>query len=387
MDRKRQLTLVIATIGIALGAGHLVQSGQQAPANAATPKATGVDFVSAGPAEGKPVLATGSIGTGMVLADLSPPEPTSDLRPAAPAPASASDVPASDVPAAPTGDLVAPAIALPVPAAPQSPAINPAPDAVTPDAATSVVQADDAETPAAETPAPVSPIIPATTPSTQPTETADVACPVNLKIAAAPQAMIGISIKAPCAAEARVVIEHAGLAITGQTDATGSLFLSIPALAVDATVTAYVDDADPVTESLRIPGMMTLRRFGVQWQDKDAFQLNAFENGADYGDAGHVSSNNPHTPLTGVPPAGGYVTMLGDDAVMMPMLAEIYTFPAGGTANADVVVEAIVTDATCGRTLRGETVMTLAGKANVTELTLAMPDCDGVGDILVLKIL
>ncbi len=113
--------------------------------------------------------------------------------------------------------------------------------------------------------------------------------------------------------------------------------------------------------------------------------MNAFENGADYGDAGHVSSNNPHTPLTGVPPAGGYVTMLGDDAVMMPMLAEIYTFPAGGTANADVVVEAIVTDATCGRTLRGETVMTLAGKANVTELTLAMPDCDGVGDILVLK--
>ncbi len=83
--------------------------------------------------------------------------------------------------------------------------------------------------------------------------------------------MIGISIKAPCAAEARVVIEHAGLAITGQTDATGSLFLSIPALAVDATVMAYVDDADPVTESLRIPGMMTLRRFGCNGRTRMRF--------------------------------------------------------------------------------------------------------------------
>ena len=38
-----------------------------------------------------------------------------------------------------------------------------------------------------------------------------------------------------------------------------------------------------------------------------------------------------------------------------------------------------------GRELLGETIMTLAGDVYITELTLAMPDCEAVGDILVLK--
>jgi hypothetical protein len=210
-------------------------------------------------------------------------------------------------------------------------------------------------------------------------------CPVTLKIAAAPQAMIGVSVLAPCKADTRVLIDHMGLAITGRTDDAGSLFLSVPALAMDATVTAYVGDADGVSESVRIPAMATLRRFGVQWQSKDAFQLHAFENGANYGDTGHLSAADPRTPLTGAPPAGGYLTLLGDDGVALPQLAQIYTFPAGGTGNTDVVIEAAVTEDTCGRSIEGETIMTLAGEAYLTPLTLAMPDCDGVGDILVLK--
>jgi hypothetical protein len=377
MDRKRQLTLVIATVGIALGAGHLVQSGQGAPAVANAPKTTNVDFVSAGPAAPKPMLTTGSVATGTVFAELTPPEPVTPVRPAATVTVPTEAVTA---PTPPKGDLVAPVIAQPVSADPQEPAIVPVPEA-----APTTVQADDADAAVPQSEAPITPIAPVTTTPAPATEIASAACPVTMKIAAAPQAMIGISIVAPCAKDARVVIEHAGLAITGQTDDAGSLFLSLPALAVDATITAYVDDADAITESLRIPGMMTLRRFGVQWQNKDAFQLHAFENGANYEDPGHISASDPHTPLTGAPPAGGYVTLLGDNGVVLPMQAEIYTFPAGGTAAADVLVEAAVTEATCGRTLQGETIMTLAGKASATELTLAMPDCDAVGDILVLK--
>jgi hypothetical protein len=197
--------------------------------------------------------------------------------------------------------------------------------------------------------------------------------------------MIGVSLVAPCAKDARVVIAHEGLTITGKTNAEGSLFLSIPALAVEAQVIARLPSGNEVEESVRVPAMATLRRMGVQWHDADAFQLHAFENGAGYGESGHISADEPQTPTTGLSGTGGFITLLGDTSVELPMMAEIYTFPAGIAANADITIEAAVTDATCGRELLGETIMTLAGEVYISELTLAMPECDAVGDILVLK--
>ncbi|MGL4320894.1 MAG: hypothetical protein ACRCS3_08530 [Paracoccaceae bacterium] len=215
-------------------------------------------------------------------------------------------------------------------------------------------------------------------------ETAD-ACTPSLRLAAAPQAMIGVSFVAPCAPNARVVIDHEGLAITAKTNAQGTLFLSVPALAVDAKVSARLAEAAPVEQSVRVPAMATLRRMGVQWHDADAFQLHAFENGAGYDEPGHVSASKPQIPTTGLAGMGGFITVLGDASVTSPMMAEVYTFPSGIAANADIVIESAVTEATCGRELLGETIMTLAGDVYITELTLAMPDCDAVGDILVLK--
>ena len=44
-----------------------------------------------------------------------------------------------------------------------------------------------------------------------------------------------------------------------------------------------------------------------------------------------------------------------------------------------------MTESTCGRELLGETLSSVAGKVQVTDLTVAMPECDAVGDYLVLK--
>ncbi len=49
------------------------------------------------------------------------------------------------------------------------------------------------------------------------------------------------------------------------------------------------------------------------------------------------------------------------------------------------MVEAAVTDLTCGRELLGETLTSVGGAVMVNDLTVAMPDCDATGDILVLK--
>ena len=67
------------------------------------------------------------------------------------------------------------------------------------------------------------------------------------------------------------------------------------------------------------------------------------------------------------------------------MLAQVYTWPADVTVPSEVVIEAAVTDLTCGRELLGETVASVTGTVTITDLTLATPDCDAVGDILVLK--
>ena len=343
---------------MALGVGHLVQNNASGTA-AAPAVPTQIEQVSARPETAQAPAVT------------------------------VAEAPAAVAPVPEAAPVVAAAPEVPVPSpvilADLSPSLLPSRPAP------AVIASDPLEGPVdpmiltapAEAPAPV--IAPATTAPAAPAPVIADACTPTLRLAAAPQAMIGVSLVAPCAPDSRVVIGHEGLSITGKTNAQGSLFLSVPALAVDADITARLPEGAEVSESVRVPAMATLRRIGVQWHDADAFQLHAFENGAGYGEPGHVSAAKPQTPTTGLAGTAGFMTVLGDPAVNLPLLAEVYTFPAGIAANADITIEAAVTEATCGRELLGETIMTLAGDVYITELTLAMPDCEAVGDILVLK--
>lgn len=229
----------------------------------------------------------------------------------------------------------------------------------------------------AATPQPASVVTLPVPPVPQPVVIAD-ACPVTLDLMADPGAMIGVTLLAPCAPNARVVVQHGGLAITARTSLTGTMFLSIPALAADGAVEVIFADRPSVTADVALDDLTDLRRFAVQWQADDAFQLYGYEGGT------AVSAASSGTvPLTGLSGASGFLTRLGDAGVENPLLAEVYTYPARTPAN--VVVEAAVTPATCGRELLGETLMSQAGKVTVTDLSLAMPECDAVGDFLVLK--
>ena len=229
---------------------------------------------------------------------------------------------------------------------------------------------------------------PVETPVVQPraTQTSTVqACDATLDLLVEQNAMIGITLIAPCNPNQRVVLRHGGLAVTGQTTSTGALFTALPALESAGTVEASFADGTNIKGEISVPELAALRRFGVQWQSDDAFQVHAFEGGAGYGDAGHVSAVDPHRPIPGLAARGGFLSLLGDATTTNPLLAEIYTFPANPGADTEVVVEAAVTDATCGRELLAETLTSTGGSVFVTDLTLAMPDCDAVGDYMVLK--
>lgn len=271
------------------------------------------------------------------------------------------------------------------PAAPVVAAIAPAPTAAAPLPAPIVVAAAEATLPAAPPIAQAAPSLPVTIqPEPEPVEAAD-ACAITLDLMSEANAMIGVTMLAPCHAGERVVLKHGGLAVTGQTTANGALFTGIPALQSPAMVEVLFSDGETYEASIDMPDLADLRRFAVQWQADDAFQLHAFENGAGYGDAGHISGADPHRPAAGAPAKGGFLTLLGDSTTANPLLAEVYTFPTGAAAKSEVVIEAAVTEATCGRELLGETLTSAAGAVEVMDLTVAMPECDAVGDYLVLK--
>lgn len=330
MNTQRKLTLMVATVGVALGAGHFVQ------------KRASERFA----AETKTVVT--------------------DVTPVAAGP--------SDLPAAP-----------PVTAA-LTPTLHEPPAAAEtlPSGDEDMAKVDPAPAPVAEPPAPLlaepaAPVAPAADVTAPPApQLAEQDCTVQFDLIPQPGAMLGLSLLAPCHADQRVVLKHAGLAITAKTSASGSYFGTLPALTAEAEVEVRFASGETANAALSLPEADGLRRFAVQWQDPDAFQLHAFEAGAGYGDPGHFSAAQ-----TGQAGNGAFLTILGDASTELPLLAEVFTF--AGDKPSEIVLEAAVTAGTCGHEMIGETLVAEGGAVSVADLTLAMPGCDALGDILVLK--
>lgn len=228
------------------------------------------------------------------------------------------------------------------------------------------------------------PVIPVAAADPTPPKAVD-ACATTLDLLIEPPAMIGLTLLAPCHVNQRVVLRHAGLAVTGRTTATGALFTTLPALDKAGEVEVLFADGKTASAAIAVPELAAMRRFAVQWQDKDAFQLHAFEDGATYGQAGHIFADATHQPAAGIPAKGGFLTLLGDPETEAPLLAQVFTFAENAGTKTRLSIEAAVTDASCDRELLGETLNSVAGRTEITELTLAMPACDAIGDYLVLN--
>lgn len=375
MDTKRRIALSASIIAVALGAGHLVQSrAANAPKQAsASVVPTGIVQLSA-KAETKiapePTPVVVATATPRTVAPAAPAKPVEAAKLPAPMPAPAAPAvataPSQPEPApltatAPAAPLLAKADPVPPPLPVKA---GPAPTPVPP-ATAKAEPAPAAAVQAKADPAPV---------PVAPTPTAD-ACTVSLSATALPGAVLSLALVAPCDGDARIVLRHAGLAVTGKLSPAGTLFTTIPALDAKGEVSALFADGNTAKAAAAID-MTDVRRFAVQWQGDDAFQLQVYENGAVYGAPGHVSAATPV--------GEGKLTELGDATVERPMLAQVYTWPAPGTP-VEVTLEAAVTDKTCNREILGEVLEADAAKVGTTEITLAMPDCGGVGDFLVLN--
>lgn len=205
-------------------------------------------------------------------------------------------------------------------------------------------------------------------------------CPITLDLLEDANAMIGLTLLAPCLPASDVMIAHAGMIFSAQTMASGSLFLSLPALTRDAKVSVRFTTGETADAAIDVPDIASLRRFVVQWPESDGFALHAYEGDAGFDGAGHIWAQNLAIPFPGEIPNSGYLTLVGDKTTKMPMLAQIYTYPARQPA--EVIVEAEVTPNNCGFDLMGDVISSVGGTLEKAEITVAMPECDAVGEFV-----
>ncbi len=223
-------------------------------------------------------------------------------------------------------------------------------------AAPTPLSAQDVSPQARITPVALTEDQPAPVPQAQPAPTpqADL-CAVTLDVFAAADAMLSLSLSAPCHPNQTVVVRHAGLAVTYLTTATGALFADIPALDASGALTIRLPDGIEAHAAAPVPEVAAMRRLVVQGMAEDRFILSG---------------------------EGAQIT-LGTMSGPVPMVAQVMTLPA--ELAAPLAIEAEITSDTCGRELLGDVLYSEGGRVTRADLSLAMPDCDGMGGFVALN--
>lgn len=211
------------------------------------------------------------------------------------------------------------------------------------------------------------------------------ACDISANAIGTEDGLVTLSLSAPCLPNERVKIHHSGMQFTEATDDGGQIELSVPALSANAVFLFEFVGGQIATAQTAVDSLHGIRRVALQWQGDAGFELHAREFGAGYDENGHVwrqTLAEGHDSL-------GYMTQLGDPLVDQAYVAEIYSFPTsadGATGEIDLTVEAVVTARNCGLEISAQSIaLGLNGSLETQDLTMNVPDCDAIGDYLVLN--
>ena len=213
-----------------------------------------------------------------------------------------------------------------------------------------------------------------------PSDRAD--CGLSARARAVPGAAARLIVKAPCHGNERVEVHHSGLTVTQETDANGTLDLTIPALSEYAIFLISLGDQKGTVATTHIPDIGQYSRVALQWQGETELQMHALEFGASYGGAGHVSAGSDRQ-------GAGSVVHLTQSAFHDARNVEVYSFPAAQShqsGSITLTVEAEVTEANCGQDLNVQSLELRNDRSlRSRDLTLSFPDCSRTGEFLVLN--
>lgn len=391
LDKKRVYTGVGALI-IALATGHVMQRTINAPDAPAAPAQVAAVAVAPGPVD--PVAAPAA-ETQAVIAEAPEELTRSDESPAtedlmAPAPMVAAQTPSDDQ--TPMQDTVDADVLAGIPGAQEQ------------DESIAAEVEDDlgAELIAMTTEDPelyVTDVTRASSDATSPltldapgfdvapaaVDTQIDTCAQSLDLSVEPGAMIGISYSAPCDAGGSVEFDHLGLMFTERLGPDGTLTMAIPAMSDTAVIVARsLGDDGVISQSVTVPNIAEFVRVALVWKGGTGLQLHALENGAYYGDPGHIWAEEPGLPSRADNNEGGFLTVLG--SVADGYAADVYTYPASLAIAPDISIEAQVLETTCQTAIMGSYLTSVIGDApTVVNVGMAVPGCDAVGEYLVLK--
>ena len=220
-------------------------------------------------------------------------------------------------------------------------------------------------------------------------QTAPKVCEISVTAQSVVAAMVRISMKAPCLGNEPVTVHHSGMMFTETTAADGSLKVLVPALTQNAFFMLAFSNGDGTSVQAAVDGLEFYDRVVVQWKGNPGFELHAREFGSDYGGNGHVWANAARNMSVAAKGEGGFLTHVGDVNASDPLVAEVYTFPTGTAHKAGSIalsVEAEVTAANCGREIHAQS-LEMRGRSSLKsqDLTLSVPNCNAIGDFLVLN--
>lgn len=202
-------------------------------------------------------------------------------------------------------------------------------------------------------------------------------------------AAIKVMVNAPCHQNSAFTMHHQGMMFTHVTDDEGRASMVVPALAEVSVVIAAFENGDVAVATVTVPNFADFDRAVLQWQGDAAIMLSAYEGDAKFGDDGHIFMDNPGDMARLATSEGGYLMRLGDPSIEDALMAEVYTFPTGsvsGISDVMLVAEAEITADNCGTELSAQSIQVFPnGETSALDLTMQMPDCDAVGDFLVLQ--
>ena len=202
-------------------------------------------------------------------------------------------------------------------------------------------------------------------------------------------AMVQLTLAAPCHSDQSLTVHHEGLMFTAATDASGNATILAPAMREAAMFIAAFDDGTGAIAETDVSDLGSYDRVVLQWQGNAGFEVHAMEFGANYGDPGHVWREAARDAMSAQSGEGGFLIELGLPMGDAPLLAEVYTFPTGKAPQSGTIslsVEAEITASNCATDVSAQTLeRTPEAGVRIADLTLSIPECEAIGEFLVLR--
>lgn len=208
-------------------------------------------------------------------------------------------------------------------------------------------------------------------------------CTPRLTAHPAIDALIEVSLSAPCHPQERLIISHGDLAFSAFTSDSGSFSTYLPAFDADGKVDLFLGDDIFLQAQAPVPDVDAHIRIALQWVGDADFALHAYHMGAQFGEAGHVHALKPFDNDLDE----AFLISLGDTRGPEPMLAEVYSIPAHLAGSSRVELSLDFTAQECGREMSAYILQTGGGAGTkVNDASFSTPDCPTDGGALIMPL-